>query len=86
MDKVMILCLACYTELSRPVIEAGDEQKLIVPLKAGLLNFSAMLQTKTLFRWCKNCAGANDKATLLFALASPALVSACSITLYIPAF
>jgi len=82
----MILCFACYTELSRPVLDAGHVQKLIVPLKAGLLNFSAMLQTKTLFRWCKNCTGANDKVTLLCALASPALVSVCSIALDIPAF
>jgi len=82
----MILCFACYTELSRPVLDAGDVQKLIVPLKAGLLNFSAMFQTKTLFRWCKNCAGANGKVTLLCALVSPALVSVCSIALDIPAF
>ena len=86
MDKVMILCLSCYTEMSRPVPDAVDVQTLIVPLKAGLLNFSAMLQTETLFSWCKNCTGANERVTLLFALESPALVSACSITLNFPAF
>jgi hypothetical protein len=62
-------CVACYVELSRSLLDAGDVQKLIVPLKAVLLNISVMFQTKTLFRWCKNCAGANDKVTLLFALA-----------------
>jgi len=82
----MVLFLACYTELRRPALDAGDVQKLIVPLKAILLSFSAIFQTKTLLRWCKNCAGANDKVTLLFALASPALVSACSIALNFPAF
>jgi len=72
--------------MSRPVLDAGDVQKLIAPLKVGLLYFGAMLQTKTLFRWCKNSACANDEVTLLFALASPALVSACPVTLNIPAF